>query len=357
MLTEIFAKRYADVETWNTFGEPERRLLVQAFRIVSDHLFPYWSDGKERTGAKAIWQSIHDRLSMELGLQELSPRGFWQKTTMMGNPHTYWQETAFVHVCSNFVCAQYDPKIPADRFIKERLSFVEIAFRDKERILAVDNASLEQRVSKAELDAKLSPPRGIVVRIPGKPTSPGDLVRAFNTRLNQEFRGYVHELNVRFQEAGVKLNYHNGFIQGSDDALLEAEVETPFWELVSDPKWKNVDTDMKEAIDRRDTGQRDPAWYAARALESAIKIISAEKGWTRGNEKGAANYVDNLVSDKNGRFIAVWEADALKHFFSKVRNELGHGPGGEPMPELSPEQTNWAIESCMAWTKSLVRRM
>ena len=31
---------------------------------------------------------------------------------------------------------------------------------------------------------------------------------------------------------------------------------------------------MKEALDHRDTGQRDAAFYAARALESTIKIIS-----------------------------------------------------------------------------------
>ncbi len=73
------------------------------------------------------------------------------------------------------------------------------------------------------------------------------------------------------------------------------EAEEPFWKLVADPIWKNVDTDMKEAIDRRDGGERDPAWYAARALESTIKIISGEKGWSHGREKGAHNYIDNLA--------------------------------------------------------------
>jgi hypothetical protein len=131
----------------------------------------------------------------------------------------------------------------------------------------------------------------------------------------------------------------------------------PFWEITSHALWKNVDIDMKEAIDRRDNGGRDPGFYAAKALESAIKIISDKNGFTRGTEKGAADYLDNLVSAKNGRFIEVWESDALKGLFSKVRNPFGHGPGGEPMPELSPEQTNWTIETCMSWTKSLVRRL
>jgi hypothetical protein len=36
---------------------------------------------------------------------------------------------------------------------------------------------------------------------------------------------------------------------------------------------------------------------------------------------------------------------------------LGHGPGGEKMPELSQQQTSWAIENCMVWVKSLILRM
>jgi hypothetical protein len=123
---------------------------------------------------------------------------------------------------------------------------------------------------------------------------------------------------------------------------------------VSDTKWQNVDTDMKEAFDRRDTNARDPGFYAVRALESAIKIISGERGWTHGKEKGAHNFIDNLTS--NG-FLAAWESSALKHVFTSVRNPLGHGPGADEMPALSREQTDWTIEACLSWTKSMVRRL
>jgi hypothetical protein len=135
--------------------------------------------------------------------------------------------------------------------------------------------------------------------------------------------------------------------------LTLEQVEKPFWGLVSGEDWKNVDFEMKDAIDRRDTGVRDPSLYAAKALESTIKIISGQKGWTTGKEKGAHNYIENLF---RGKLMEKWEMDALKDFFSKVRNPLGHGPGGEPMPELNPSQTDWAIEYCMSWIKSLIRR-
>ena len=109
-------------------------------------------------------------------------------------------------------------------------------------------------------------------------------------------------------------------------------------------KFRNVDMDMKEAIHRRDTKSRDAVFYALKALESTIKIISDDKGWTRGTERGAANYVDNLVSSENGRFIDVWEADMLKKTFSELRNPYGHGPGSSPQPNLTEQQEQWVIE-------------
>jgi len=175
--------------------------------------------------------------------------------------------------------------------------------------------------------------------------------------LNARFRQSVEELNERFRRAGTQLNYHSGFIQVAADELVEQQVERPFWALVADPIWKNVDIDMKEALDRRDANDKDPAFYAARALESAIKIISDHKSWTHGGEKGAHNYIDNLGSAKSGPFIKEWERDALKQFFTEIRNPFGHGAGSDEMPELTLEQTNWAIETCMSWIKSLVQRM
>ena len=114
---------------------------------------------------------------------------------------------------------------------------------------------------------------------------------------------------------------------------------------------------MKEAIDRRDTQGRDAALYALKALESTLKIVSDDNGWTTGRERGAANYVDNLVSAANGRFIEVWEGDQLKALFGTVRNPHGHGPGAAPQPNLSIQQQSFVIENAMSWVKSIVSRI
>jgi len=352
MLTDIFADRYISIPMWTTFGDGERRFLVQAFRIVSEQLYPYWVGGKESASAKKRWTVIHDKLSMELGLPELAPKAYSFQTTVLGKQTTQSGLWTMDRVCKTFVCAQYDGSISADRFMKERISFIELAFREKEEELKKKNQELPIKLDAAVIQDKSNEYRGM--RFPGNRI---DGIKAYNDSLNSNFRTSVDELNERLRRAGFNLNYHNGFIQISDDKLVEEQIEKEFWSITKDPLWENVDMDMKEAIDLRDSNGRDPSFHAAKALESTIKIISKQKGWTRGSEKGAHNYIDNLGSKANGNFIDTWESDALKSFFTSVRNPLSHGAGSKVMPTLTPQQTNWAIETCMSWIKSLVKRM
>jgi hypothetical protein len=114
---------------------------------------------------------------------------------------------------------------------------------------------------------------------------------------------------------------------------------------------------MAEAIDLRDTGGRDPSFYAAKALESAIKIICTIKGWETGNEKGVSDYLNHLESKANGAFIEGWERQSIQRFYSDVRNDLGHGPGSKDMPNFTPQQIDQTIEFCMSWVKSLIKRL
>lgn len=182
-------------------------------------------------------------------------------------------------------------------------------------------------------------------------------MRARAARETEDFSESVNELNVRFQQAGVPLRYHNGYIQLANDALVEERIAKPFWNTIADPRWGNIATHLNEALDRRDAGVGYAAWFACLALESAIKIISDLRGWSTGNERGAHNYIDNLVANRNGqRFIETFEMDVLKVFFTHVRNPFGHGPGTGVMPNFTAEQNDWAIEFAMSWIRTLVRR-
>jgi hypothetical protein len=353
MLTDIFAYRYLKYPIWSVFSESERRLLNQTIALTKD-IFPcYSADGKKIEANEAKWKLLHDRLARELGVDELARR--YYSYTNKGPMGQDWPVSGFFgwdYACEQFVKALPPGGLSSpDGFIKERLSFIELAMRLREEEVAQANARLPQTLIEAELRDRTP---SSALRLPG---SAVEGAKSWNKTLNATFQSQVDELNERFRRASAPLTYHNGFVQVSLDQTIEQHVARPFWRLVADPIWRNVDIDMKEALDRRDSNDKDPALFAAKALESAIKIVSDAKSWTRGNENGAAAYIDNLMSKNNGSFVAVWEGEMLKEYFRKVRNSLGHGPGSEPMPALSPAQTDWAIETAMSWVRTLVRRM
>lgn len=320
--------------------------------MIMDPLWTGYKTEKLTDTAEACLKASHDILALELGRDYLSDRYWFQKYTWNGNTNTQTHTYSYANICKNFLTKMPDDVAKGDAWIKDRLSLVEIAFRMRAQQVAFANAELPKAIAKAELEDSRVPPRP-ALRVPGRRA---DGVRAANARINAAFDELVRDLNERLRLALYKLTYHNGFIQLYEDETVNAAVAKPFWALVGAAPWANVDLQMKEAIDRRDNGDRMAAFHAVCALESCIKIISDLKGWTTGSEKGAANYVSNLVSQKNGRFIEVWEGDMLTKMFSDVRNPFAHGPGQSPMPTLSPEQTNWTIETAMTWIKSLVRR-
>lgn len=339
MLTDIFAIRYADRPIWNTVGEAETALCTQGYRILAEQIIPPQTpDKKDLPDNNKRWESLERRISMELGLAELSPHAY-ATTTTSGLWPMYW-------VCRTWMLA--DPSgLNPDRYMKERVSLIEVGFRDQ--MWSVAQANQKRAADKEKFDKKTQCSQSDVWL--------EQIAASQNLAMNRAYEANVNELNERLRRARVPLHYHNGFVQLTTDGRTEQQIVQPFWRLAADKKWENVSIDMAEAVDRRDTGGRDPAFYAAKALESVIKIISDEKGWTHGKEKGAANYVDNLVKERSGaRFIDIWEKDLLVAYFAKVRNQFGHGPGGEAMPNLTGPQTDWAIEDAMSWCKSLIVR-
>lgn len=299
MIQEIFLRRYPQQVYWADHPSAEmHRFFLQAAHIIFDDLVePLQLD-------IGFFKRAHDALAREAGCGRLYDASSWDA------------------VCGEFLTETYDlwndHHSSADAFLKMRLSLVELLFRFAE-----------------ERARELAP------RAPAAVSAVASAVK---------------ELNGRLRHAGMGLHYHNGILQFARDELTETRTAKPCWILLRDAKWANVDRELKEAIERAEGQRQDAAFHAAKALESAIKIISDDKGWSTGRERGAANYIDNLVSQQSGRFVAPWEGDMLRAYFVHVRNPHGHGAGSQPPPNLTVHQTDWAIEIAMAWIKNLVRR-
>jgi hypothetical protein len=320
MITDVFVNRYPQ-KSFCIAEVPGD--AIKAFRQAGDIVFrdlePFLDDPER------LYERVHTILARELGAG--IRRGSTYREILAGCLFEV-QDT-----CN-------DLHGTADYFVKVRLSLIELLFREIERQFASGRRSTDMAVF-SYLKKRLSPTND----------------ENDESAEKKAFRDATQELNRRLARAGIPFHYHNGMLQRADDGVTTAQILEPFWNIVSDSKWENVDIDMKEAIDRRDSGGRDAALYALKALESTIKIISDDKGWSIGTERGAGNYIDNLVNSSNGPFIDVWESYLLKELFRHVRNPHGHGAGAQPQPSLTPEQTNWTIETSMSWIKSLVHRL
>lgn len=331
MLTDVFFVRYESVPLFRDFSQREKRLIFQCFTLIEE-IRPFWPSVEyNRKRDAGFWETVHKRISNEIGVRWLSNPGpdpivgKWEYR--VDAPRT----REWIEICRKWMVDTPNTNDDIDRFMKERFSLVEIGLRE---VLASSEFSEMPEKSQALVRALLSDSKA---------------------KAKSEHDAGSDELNTRLRNANVPLSYHNGYIQVTEDEVIAREIEQPFWSVVSDPIWSNVDIDMKEALDQRDAGGKDPALYAARALESTIKVISERLGVTTGKERGASDFIGN-IANKNLGFLAEWETDFLRAYFSKVRNPLNHGPGSNPMPTLKPEQTDLAIEYAMSWIKMLVRR-
>lgn len=357
MLTDAFFRRYEGTILWPSFGVSERRFLGQAAQLIADDLFvrnKVRYKSSEDDPAMKAQEVAHIKLARELGVPYLIPPRFTHESRAPnGNllthnfPRTTEQKTKL------YLSAEFKDSFSADLFMKYRVSFIEIAFQERaNQILARKGAVI------TTLSASCSDAAAYLSLVADRQGS-WQAKEKFTIEAEESaFLSHVRELNERFRQAKIPLSYHNNLIQMSHDNLIEEEIERPFWSLISDPKWSVVDQQMKEALDERDRRDRNAVSNAFNALESTIRTISNDKGWTCGKERGVANYIDNLVKERNGkRFIEVWEKDALVSIFGNIRNEFGHGPpSGQPLPSMLPEQQAWAIDTCMVWIKSLILR-
>lgn len=323
VLHDIFLTRYPQPLLIGSDLPPDLdRCRVQIFHIIFKDLAPALNLDSE------FFRAVHDALARELGVGQLA-RG--RNATEMcvrflGDPYDLWN----------------DAHGSADTYLKSRLSMVELLLRSIEA-----KRSPQPQSAPASMLHKLIWWRG---------NSSAQQIANINNETYIVDKA-ITELNARLRSARLPLHYHNGFLQFAQDELVETKLADPCWRLLGcDTKWANADRELKEAFDAADNRRSDAAFHAAKALESVIKVISDEKGWTRGTESGAVAYIDNLVSQQNGRFIVPWEAELLKAFFKHVRNPHGHGAGSQRPPSFNEYQTAWSLETAMSWIKSLILR-
>ncbi len=151
-------------------------------------------------------------------------------------------------------------------------------------------------------------------------------------------------INKPLKRVGLPIEFRSREFAVTDDKLLSAEIDMPFWLALEKPGFETARDFMKKAITQRDNGGPDPAVPASKALEAVLRQVAIRSGVP--SEKFIAS---SVLAEKICAIglIDDWEKEAIKLFFAKVRNPLSHGVAEGPIPTLSDAQTYWAIRYCM----------
>ena len=231
MITEIFQKRHPDF-----FHFSNARVPGEIYVFL-------------RQGAQIIF---NDLIAAVPDMNELCYLAYAKLVRELGHGIHHGDPEKPTEFCRNALWEQYDlwnnSHGDPELFISARFSLLELLFAEIEKVLYNPNISSKGLSIFRRRKAHAFPQ---------------------DDEYNRElFRSAVRELNIRFREAGIPLQNHNGLFQLSSDKLTNVQIEQPFWDLLKNSKWTNVDIDIKEALDRRDNNNRDAALYTLKALES-----------------------------------------------------------------------------------------
>jgi hypothetical protein len=155
---------------------------------------------------------------------------------------------------------------------------------------------------------------------------------------------WTEALNKPLRRAGLSIVFKERQFALVNDEIIEDEVDEPLWAALSKPGYETALEFLRRSLSERDTGGRDPALHAAKALESVLGRIVELKGIETKKNAGAAHLLDKICQ---AGLISDWERELFKAFFRDVRNPLSHGVPAGPIPNLTPAQTEWSIRFCM----------
>lgn len=152
----------------------------------------------------------------------------------------------------------------------------------------------------------------------------------------EKFRGSIIEINARLMEAGIGFQFESDQIIQADSKIMHAEVTVPALQLLSAIEYRAANEEFLSAHAAFKDGEYEDALTdCAKAFESVLKIIAAEKGWGVAETATAKVLLD--AAFKNNLIPAFLQAEftglrtILESGVPTVRNKnSAHGAGTKP---------------------------
>jgi hypothetical protein len=152
-------------------------------------------------------------------------------------------------------------------------------------------------------------------------------------RLHYEPEQAIKDLNTRFLENAVGFAFEQGQIIRLDNELLHKEVTIPAFNLLNSTTFKNANDEFLSAHEHfRFKRKKECLADCLKTMETAMKIICNENGWTYNQNDTAKTLIDicfknKLVPDYLQTQFSSMRA-VLESGIPTLRNKLGgHGQG------------------------------
>ena len=144
----------------------------------------------------------------------------------------------------------------------------------------------------------------------------------------EELKRAQDELNARFAEHSVGYRVQSFKIIRIDSERDYEEVIEPALRMISQPEYKGAEQEyLKAQRHHREGDYENAILWAAKAVESTMRVICGERECGVGESPSARNLIDALVEE--GLFARHMQSVLIGLF--TIRNKhAGHGQGAQP---------------------------
>ena len=146
----------------------------------------------------------------------------------------------------------------------------------------------------------------------------------------------IQELNARFKEHGIGYQFESGKIRRIDSTLIHNEITKPVLNLLWNPKFSGPNEEYLKAHDHYKHGNNKECLVEClKALESTIKVIFEEKGWSYDKTDSAAKLIKKCFDYELVPTYSQNQFTSLRNLIESgiptIRNKVGgHGQGSVP---------------------------
>jgi len=158
----------------------------------------------------------------------------------------------------------------------------------------------------------------------------------------------IEELNERFKENGIGYQYENGELIRLDSTFIHSEIVRPTISLLWNRKFSGANDEYMTAHEHYKKGRNKECLnFCLKALESTLKIICKEKGWSYSPTDQAKKLIQIVFENELVPTYVQNQFTSLRNIIESgvppIRNKMGSHGQGQEIVTVDDNLTRYAL--------------